>query len=290
MISKYLALNKKVSIIYADTTELIKYVEKLQNLTYVSTNIMGKFYTACGIMAFSDIKEDSDSLVVQIQGEETGLLYSELKLDENNVIIKGFIEHPKLEENNDCYELNISKIIGNSGNLSVQKNNKYVQNGYKGITPLIYGNIIDDFRNYYENSTQKPAFMDIQVLNNKKMFKVEGYLITFMPDATEDDIKLIRQLIKEINFKSVLESNNNIETILNNKIGLSNIIKLQDDLDIKYFCDCSKEKYRNMLYSLKKSDLESLIEENNINIVCDYCNKSYDFTREELNEILNNLK
>lgn len=292
MVTKYLTYNEKVSIIYADTTNLCKYVEKLQNLTYCTSEIMGKFYTACSLMAFSDIKEESDEISVQLNGGgSAGLLYSILKLNENNIVIKGFIENSKIDfeaynKNND-----ISKFIGNTGNLIVIKNNKYTKLGYKGITPLISGNIVNDFKSYYESSTQKPAFLGLEFIKDEFNFKSVGYLITFMPDCREKDILDIKNNIENnVDFKNMIKENKSIDEIVKKITGDNNIRKIENNLDIVYKCDCSKEKYRDMLATLKKTDLEDLLKlDENINIVCDYCNKSYDFSKEELINIINNL-
>lgn len=290
MISKYLAYNEKVSVIYAETTELIEYIRKLQNLTYLTTRIMAKFYTISGMMAFSDMKEESDEIVINLKGEGvSGLLYSDLKLKNNKVILKGFIENPQIDLKNHNSEIDFSDIIGKKGNLTVIKNNKYTKVGYKGITPLISGNVVDDFKNYYENSTQKPVFLDLKTIEEHGKLKCVGYLITFMPDATAEDILKIQKNI-EVNSKSINYNNDSFEFV-KNITGDNNIKSIDNYLDIVYRCDCNKEKYRDMLLTLKKSELEEILKEDGkINIVCQYCNKSYDFSQSELEEIVNSLK
>lgn len=54
---------------------------------------------------------------------------------------------------------------------------------------------------------------------------------------------------------------------------------------------CNLEKVKNVLKSLGKEQLSVIIEEDKrAEIVCPYCNKKYDFSEEELIEILKTCK
>ena len=288
MISRYFAYNKKVSVIYANNTKLLEDIMKLKKMPESFSELIGKFYTACGMMAFSDIKEESDELITQINGGgDSGILYSASKLKDGNVIIKGFIENKNIDFSK--YN-NIADIIGKDGNITIIKNNIYTRLGYKGITPLISGNIVDDFRNYYENSTQKPAFIGIEVFKQEKVIRCIGYLITFMPDATDNEISNIQSsLNKNMSLENLVKNNKNDDEIVKEITADSNIEKLESS-EIIYNCDCNKDKYIDMFYTLKKSELEEILgNEEKINIVCQYCNKSYDFSREEIENIIKDL-
>jgi len=293
MVSKYLAYNEKVSVIYADTTDLVKYVKDIQNLTYLTTEIVGKFYTVSSLMALSDIKEESDEIKIQLNGDGLlGLLYSQVKLENSNVCIKGFSENPQLNLKDKDKKIDISSIIGKAGNLIIIKNNKYIKTGYKGIIPLVSGNIVDDFKCYYEKSTQKPAFIGLEIIQKDNEIKSGGYLITFMPDCTDEDISKVREnIVNDLFFHNLVNENKSSDEIAKCISGDSNIIKIEEDSKIIYKCDCNKEKYKDMLLTLKKQEVEQLLKEDGkINIVCDYCNKQYEFSKEELLDIIDKLK
>ena len=286
MISKYFACNKKVSVIFVDNTELLNDIMKLKELTSEFSEVVGKFYTAVSLMAFSDIKEESDELIIEVNGGgPAGILYSSAKLKDNNVLLKGFIENKKIDFLND-----ISKVVGNNGNITIIKNNIYTRLGYKGITPLISGNIVDDFKSYYENSTQKPAFLGIEVFEYEGMLKCLGYLITFMPDAVDSDIQKIQTSLKEnSSIQNLVKQNYSEDDIIKKITADENAIKLESSKVI-YYCDCSKEKYIDMLYTLKKEELTQILgNEEKLNVICQYCNKSYDFSRNEIEQIINDL-
>ena len=54
-----------------------------------------------------------------------------------------------------------------------------------------------------------------------------------------------------------------------------------------YKCDCSKEKCEQILLSLNNDSLKKIVyEDEQADIVCGFCNRSYHFNKEELLEIL----
>lgn len=65
---KGLAHEGKVSVIAADTTELVEYMRNLQNLTPTTTAVLGRVATISGMMGLTEIKEKEDSITIQING------------------------------------------------------------------------------------------------------------------------------------------------------------------------------------------------------------------------------
>ena len=64
-----------------------------------------------------------------------------------------------------------------------------------------------------------------------------------------------------------------------------------EERNLKYNCDCSREKVAKALISLGKEELEKIISEGNDEIlVCDYCNKKYKFTNKNIKDLYNNKK
>ena len=54
-----------------------------------------------------------------------------------------------------------------------------------------------------------------------------------------------------------------------------------------YECDCSKEHMKDALISIGKEEIKQIIEEDGkAEIVCHFCNKKYQFSKEELEKIV----
>lgn len=290
-VKKFLTQNEKVSIVCANTTELVEKLRNIHDLTPVTTAALGRFATIAGIMGFTDIKEESDNITLQIRGGgPAGALVGCVRRNENVSKIKCYIENPHidlpLKENG---KLDVGGAVGKYGFLNIIKKNSSVQDSYNGLVPLISGEIAEDFTEYFAKSEQKPTVLALGVLVNQSGVKASGgYIINLMPDATEEDIvKIENALEKAPSISQMLADNKSLEEIA--KIVSGDEVKLlEEDLNIEFECDCNKEKFEKGLISLGKKELNKMIEEDGkADVSCHFCNKIYHFTKENLEKLLN---
>ena len=112
-----------------------------------------------------------------------------------------------------------------------------------------------------------------------------------MPDATEDDIFILENRIKEAKpISKMLDEEMTLEEIAKDITGDQDIQAVEENMTPKFECNCSKEKMANGLATIGKTELKSIIEEDKkAELVCHFCNKKYEFTEQELIEILKEL-
>ena len=113
-----------------------------------------------------------------------------------------------------------------------------------------------------------------------------------MPDATEEDITQIENAVnKAENISEMLKSGKTLNEIVEIITGDENTMVLTNKLEIKYECDCNKGKFESGLVSLGKKELKNIIEEDGqAEIKCQFCDKIYKFSKEDLENILENIK
>ena len=62
---------------------------------------------------------------------------------------------------------------------------------------------------------------------------------------------------------------------------------MNEKLPVSYRCDCSRERISQALISIGKKDLQEMIDGGKpIQVNCHFCNKNYEFTVDELRELL----
>jgi len=66
---KGLAYEGKVNVIVADTTELVEYIKNLHDLTPTTTAVLGRVATISGLMGLTELKDEQDSITIQINGK-----------------------------------------------------------------------------------------------------------------------------------------------------------------------------------------------------------------------------
>ena len=56
---------------------------------------------------------------------------------------------------------------------------------------------------------------------------------------------------------------------------------------LQWHCDCSRERFKAALTTLKRSDLEEMLQQDHgCEVRCEYCNTRYQFTEQDLKTIL----
>lgn len=281
-IKKYLACEGRVNIICAETTELVEEARKIHDLSPVATAALGRLLTIGSIMG-SNLKDEKESITLQIKANgELGKLTC-ITYGTSNV--KGYVENPLVDlPLNAKGKLDVGKAVGKEGFLYVIKDIG-LREPYVGVTPLVSGEIAEDFTKYFADSEQKPSAISLGVLVDKHgVKKAGGYFITLMPDATEQDIDQIEEAIKKAEpISKMLEKNMSLQQIAETITGDENLMVMLKEIKPKYECNCSKERFLKNLATLKKEDLEHIFEEQEtIETTCEFCNKEYKIKKAEI--------
>ena len=57
-------------------------------------------------------------------------------------------------------------------------------------------------------------------------------------------------------------------------------------MDVRYHCDCSKEKFARGIATLGKEEIRDIIEtDGKAEVVCHYCRKEYIYSKDDLEKI-----
>lgn len=285
-IIKFLAYNGKVSVICADTTELVEKARITHDLSPVATAAFGRMLTITSIMAV-EMKNRKDKLTIQIKGN--GPLEVMVATSNNFPRVKGYVGNPQIDlPLNEFGKLDVGEAVGHQGYINVIKDIG-LKEPYIGISPLVSGEIAEDFANYFVKSEQRQSAVALGVLVNKEGVKsAGGYLINPMPDATEEEISKIEKSIFEAGAMSrMLDEKLTLHEIAKKITGDENIKAIEEDITPLYECDCSKEHMSEGLATLGKEQLQDIIEKDGkAELICHFCNKKYQFTKEELNDIM----
>lgn len=288
-IKRYLAYNGRVNIICASTTELVEEARKVHDLSPVASAALGRTLTMSAIMA-SGLKVEEDTLTLQVKGN--GPIGTVIAVSDGKLRTRGYVQNPQLDlplkQNG---KLDVSSAVGNDGFIYVIKDIG-LKEPYIGMSPIVSGEIAEDFTNYFYISEQKPSAIALGVLVDKNGVRAAGgYMITPMPDATEDDLFILENRIREAKpISQMLDENMSLQDIAKDITGDMNLELVEENNNTKYECTCSRERMEQALISIGKEELKKIIEEDKkAEIVCHFCNKKYQFTEEELNVQLGTL-
>lgn len=281
-----LAYDGKVSIKCISSTNMVEEARKIHDLSPTASAALGRLLTITSIMGY-DTKGEDNSITNQIKGD--GLIGMLTAVGYSNGDVKGYVANGQIELplNPETNKLDVGKAVGKHGMLYIIKD-LGVGKPYVGMTPIVSGEIAEDFTNYFATSEQTPSVIALGVLVDKNGIRAAGgYKLSLMPDVTDEEISIIEEKVKSIDsISKMLDDNKTLEEIAKDVTGDDNLEILSEEYP-EYKCNCSKEKTEKSLISLGNQELEKIIEEEDkIEIVCNFCNTKYIFTKEELQKLI----
>jgi len=285
-IQKFLAYDGKINITCISTTELVEEARKIHNLSPLATAALGRTLTIATIMG-ANLKGKNDTVSIQIKGN--GPIAGITAVSNSRAETRGYVGNPVIDlPLRSDGKLNVGAAVGNDGFLYVIKDIG-LKDPYIGMSKIVTGEIAEDFTNYLYTSEQTSSAVALGVLVDKNGVKSSGgYMVSAMPDATEDQLFILEERIKEAKpISQMLAENMSLEDIARDITGDINLQKLEEEKQPKYKCNCSKEKIEKALIAVGKEELTKIIKEDKkAELVCHFCNKKYEFNEEELKELL----
>ncbi|WML35870.1 Hsp33 family molecular chaperone HslO [Clostridium sp. OS1-26] len=284
------AQNGDIRIIAAITTNLVNEGVKVHNCAPTAAAALGRMLTAGSLMG-AMLKSESDSITLKISGggEAQGVVVTA----HSDGHVKGYIGNPQADlPPNEKGKLDVSGIVGKNGNLFIIRD-MGLKEPYVGQVPIYTGEIGDDLAYYFTVSEQTPSAVGLGVLVDKDLSvsAAGGFIIQMMPGANELVADIITYRLQEIpSITEMISKGMTIEEILN-FIFDDMDLKILEDMEPSYKCDCSKERVERALISIGEKDLQDLYNEGKEEeLKCHFCNKSYKFNSEEIGELLKSSK
>ena len=266
-----MAADKQVRFFAANTKDLVEKARRIHNTSPIATAALGRLMTGTAMMG-SMCKNDSDIVTVQIKGD--GPMGGLVVTSDAKARVKGYVYNKDVMlPPNAQGKLDVGGAIGN-GVLTVIKD-LGLKEPYSGQTNLITGEIAEDLTYYFASSEQIPTSVAL------------GVMIQMMPFASDEVITALEERLKD--FTSVTSHLDRGETPEDMMAELFEgmDMTIEDKIPTEFYCNCSKERVSRAVISVGKKELADMIEEGKpIEVNCHFCNSHYNFSVEELEEML----
>ena len=285
MLLRAIARDAGIQISAAVTTGLVERARQIHNTTPVATAALGRTLTATAIMG-SQLKVDDGSVTVQVKGN--GPLGAIVCVGDADGYVRGYLQNPSADlPLRPDGKLAVGAGVGR-GYLMVIKDIG-LKDPITGTVALVNGEIAEDLTRYFAESEQIPSACALGVLvdTDCTVKCAGGWLVQLMPGVKDADIdRLEANLAKLEPMTTMLDKGMGLEEIVQAVLDGFAVDFLQTD-EIGYRCACSREKVERALISMGKNELGKMAEEQEKSeVTCQFCDKIYTFSREELRELL----
>lgn len=278
------AADSQIRAFAITSKEMVEEARRDHGTSPVITAALGRLLSGAAMMG-TMMKGEKDLLTVQIQcsGPAKGLTVTANSKGE----VKGFPMAADVElPPNAQGKLDVGGALG-IGVMSVIKD-MGLKEPYVGQIALQTGEIAEDLTYYFATSEQIPSAVGLGVLVDKDLSvrQAGGFIIQLMPFTSDEVVEKLEKKITEIaSVTEMLEDGKTPEMILEEILGEFGV-EITDKMDAAFRCDCSKKKVSRAIATLSKKDLDDIIGDGeSIEVKCQFCNKAYEFTVEELKEM-----
>ncbi|HEM3705894.1 TPA: Hsp33 family molecular chaperone HslO [Streptococcus suis] len=268
-----------------DSTETVKIAQEKHDTMASSTVALGRTLIANQILAANEKGDTKITLKILASGAVGAII----SVANTKGQVKGYIQNPDLDYKRTATgEVIVGPLVGNGQFLVITDYG--TGHPYNSMTPLISGEIGEDFAYFLTDSQQTPSAVGLNVLLDEedKVKVAGGFLLQVLPGATEAEIARFEKRIQEMPaISSLLASENHIEALLSAIYGDDDFKRLSEE-EIGFVCDCSKDRFLDALASLPKADLQEMKEEDKgADITCQFCQTHYHFDENDLEELIN---
>ncbi|HEP1446897.1 Hsp33 family molecular chaperone HslO [Streptococcus pyogenes] len=268
-----------------DSTETVALAQEKHNTLSSSTVALGRTLIANQILAANQ-KGDSKITVKVIGDSSFGHIIS---VADTKGHVKGYIQNTGVDiKKTATGEVLVGPFMGNGHFVTIIDYG--TGNPYTSTTPLITGEIGEDFAYYLTESEQTPSAIGLNVLldENDKVKVAGGFMVQVLPGASEEEIARYEKRLQEMPAIShLLASKNHVDALLEAIYGDEPYKRLSEE-PLSFQCDCSRERFEAALMTLPKADLQAMIDEDKgAEIVCQFCGTKYQFNESDLEALIN---
>lgn len=285
------SMDGAIRVFAAITTDLVNEAQRIHHTYPTATAALGRLLTGAAIMGAAGLKNETDSMTLQIKGE--GEISTLVAVTDCHSRVRGYVDNPFVDRplNGKC-KLDVGGAIG-GGYMSVVRD-LGMKEPYIGQIPLVSGEIAEDLTYYYAKSEQIPTSIALGVLvdTDNSVIAAGGFMIQLMPEATNEIAVQLEDILKEIPpVTTMIKDGLTAEDILFRVTEGFSVLCENKAVTPKYECKCSKERMEKALISIGKEELQSLIEEQGeAELTCQFCDNKYLFSKKELEKLLDQAK
>jgi molecular chaperone Hsp33 len=279
------ALGGSVRAFAVQTTGIVEELRRRHDTFPLATAALGRTVSA-GVMMGAMLK-DEQRLTIQVKGNgPLGQIVVDADAKGN---VRGYIDNPQVDlPLNERGKLDVAGGVG-EGYLYIIKD-LGLKEPYRGSVPLVSGELAEDFTYYFAKSEQTPSSVALGVLVSPD-YSVQasgGFILQLLPGLNDDEIDEMEKNLAQLPpVTSLLASGEDMESILKRIIDS---VEVLEKSEIRFQCQCSRERVERTLISLGREEIQDMIrEDGKAELVCHFCNEAYQFSRKQLQELLDHM-
>ncbi|MEG3033289.1 MAG: Hsp33 family molecular chaperone HslO [Enterococcus sp.] len=268
-----------------DATQTVTEAQKRHDTWNTSSAALGR--TLVGSLLLGGTLKGDDKLTVKVEGDGPA---GAIIVDSNgHGDVKGYIKNPHLSlPLNEAGKIDVRGAVGTKGMFTVIKD-LGLKEPFSGQTPIVSGELGEDFTYYLAVSEQIPSAVGLSVLvdTDDSIKTAGGFMLQMMPGATEEIVTAIETNLANMpKVSDLLDAGKKPEEILDTLLPDTDLMILEEKA-VQFKCDCSKDKFAEAIIALGPDEIEAMIKEDHgAEAVCAFCGNKYEYSEADLTALM----
>ena len=273
----------KMAVVTARDT--VERAREIHSCSPTASAVLGRALCAASMMG-EMMKEEHASLTIRINGG--GPIGSVVAVSDSEGYVRGYVSDPSVDlPLRSDGKLNVGAAVGKDGMFTVSRDIG-LKEPYIGSTELVSGEIAEDLTSYLLESEQIPSACALGVLvdTDRTIKAAGGFIVQLMPGASEELIGKLEDNIFMMDQLTTILDEDGAEAVFGQVLkGLEHHIV--GEVPVGYRCYCSRERVGEALRCIDRAELEEMIASgSDCEVSCQFCDKKYVFTPEDLKLML----
>ena len=181
------------------------------------------------------------------------------------------------------------RVLSGDGTLTVTVDNEGAAHRYQGVVPLAGASMSDCLREYFESSEQLPTRLWLHAdaesasglllqrlpVTSKPVGVTESGAGVMPEDEVEDAWRRVQLVAATVTSKELAELD---DRKLLRRLFAEDDVRMFESAPVFFRCRCSRARVANMLRSLGREEVNSILAEfGQVEVRCEFCSRAYRF-------------
>lgn len=284
----------RVRVAACDATDTVEELRRIHDPSPVATAAVGRIATGALLMASMLEKVTVREPMVTIEIDGGGPAGKLLATASPKGWVRAMVANPfATAESRVNGKLNVAGVVGTAGEVIVTRD-PGIGEPYRGVVPLVSGEIGQDLARYLLDSEQTPSavLLGVHVVPAGRVGHAGGLMVQLLPGVSDEEAERLSSRVRDLGAVTSqmavgVGPREWIESLF------AEDLSVLDEGPVCFFCGCSERRVETALMLLGAVEVRSMIEdcpEGPTVLHCGFCRKEYAVSVATLRRVLEEVE
>jgi molecular chaperone Hsp33 len=289
-----MAWDERVRVVAGEVTDTVEELRRIHDTSPVTTAAIGRLATGALLLAATLEKVTGREPVLTVEVDGGGPAGRLMATASPAGWVRAMVVNPHATADPVVNgKLNVAGVVGVDGELAVTRD-PGIGEPYRGVVPLISGEIARDIAHYLDDSEQTPAavLLGVFATNQGRVGNAGGLMIQLLPGiADAEAVELSRRVRSLGPLTSRLLSDDRPVDWLRTLFPEGH--RITEKMPARFLCGCTQERVETALKLMGAREIRALLVVSGgepAHLTCEFCRSEYEVSSSTLSALLREIE